>query len=399
MIELFARTAATTLHGCRAANSCFAAALLALLISTTACGDERSVPRLTPVWRSEFGQQYEAEGVCLLDGFIYVGTGGAASRIAKLSIATGEVQWTCEPGQTYQPSYPVSNGKLVVFGQYHTGKIIGLDDATGEKRWEAQALKSVMSAGAFHDDLVLIGSYDNRLYAIEWATGRVRWKTRLGEKIWSRPCVVGDRAFVACYDRYLWGINLSSGKMETVIECAGRIQYDPVASHGLIFLAADQQWVTDPYDSNKLRRVMTIIDIRTGKIVDTLTSDTQFAPQIVQQQDVVYFWDFDKLYAYDAVRRKHLWTAKAPPQMRPCPILAGNMIALAMNHSGVEGQHDTLVLALDRETGKELSRSATGGIGMHSFDHYRQAGDLLLTTDRRLVCYKITSGATGDPAP
>lgn len=363
---------------------------LFLVAGPKALGDELSVPRLALSWRSPLNQEYSADGIYIRDGFAYVGTGGPDARVAKIRLTTGEARWMFDARASYQTSYPVSNGKLVVFGQVQAGKIIGLDDSTGEKLWEAQAQSALRSACTFHGDLVLIGSDDHCLYAIDWATGQVRWKTRLAEGIRSRPCVTGDRAYVGCLDRYVWAINLASGKVEMVIECAGRIQYDLFTSHGLIFLAADKQWVTDRYDSNKQRKEMTIIDARGGKILRKLVSDSHFSPQIVELENVVYFWDMEKLYAYDAVQRQLRWTAQAPRNIRPFPILLGDQIVLAMNQTGDDRHYDCAVVTIDRKTGKQLGRRPTGGISLLAFGHYRQIGDLLLTTDHRLTCYRIS---------
>lgn len=370
------------------AAACFLAAL-----ASTAPANEPSVPQLVEIWHADFGHQFEADGICVRDGFAYVGTGGQDARIAKLDIASGEVKWAYETRQTYQPSFPVSNGNVVVFGQYGDGKIIGLDDATGAKRWEVPALHA-MSAARFDRDVAYIASTNDCVYAIEWATGNIRWKSRLGGGFWSKPCVVDNRVFVACYDRYVYGLDPATGKMEVAIECAGRIRYDPFVSHGLIFLAADHQWFTDRFDTDKQFKEMTIIDARAGKIVDRLTTDNRFGPRIVERQGVVYFYDFDKLYAYDPARRKRLWTAKAPPEMRPFPLFEGSQIVLAMNELGREGQHETVVVTLDPRTG-EVARSTAGGIGMHHFGHYAQVGDLVLITDYRLACYRIVTAPQG----
>ncbi|HVW37150.1 MAG TPA: PQQ-binding-like beta-propeller repeat protein [Pirellulales bacterium] len=375
---------------------CFA--LASAWAGMVGAAEQSAPPRLVKAWSSQLKQEYGADGVCVRDGFIYLGTGGAEPVIAKLRVADGAVQWSWrEKGlDTYQPSYPVSNGKVAVFGPYGGGNLIGLDDATGEKRWEAPALKGVLSACCFEKDLAIIGSYDHHLYAIDWTTGQIRWKTRLGEKLWSRPCVVDDRAYVGAYDGFLYGVDLADGEIKTKIDCGGRIKYDPVASHGLIFLAADEQRPPAEFDSNKERRELLVIDPDQGEIVSKFHSDSRFGPTIFEQGGTLYFHDSRHLYAYDATKRKLRWKVAAPPNMKPFPIFQGDRIVLAMNVMGREGQHEPLVATIDRATGKELSRSSTGGIVIIDFGHYRQVGDMLLTTDHRLTCYKIANGAQGD---
>lgn len=335
---------------CLASNFAFA--------SKSAADEELAPPRLVKAWSSQLKQEYGADGVCVRDGSIYLGTGGAEPVIAKLRVADGAGQW----------------------------------------RWseKAPALKGILSACRFEKDLAIIGSYDHHLYAIDWTAGQIRWKTRLGEKLWSRPCVLDDRAYVGAYDGFLYGVDLADGEIKTKIDCGGRIKYDPVASHGLIFLAADEQRPPAEFDINKERRELLVVDPGQGEIVSKFHSDSRFGPTIFEQDGTLYFHDARHLYAYDATKRKLRWKVAAPPNMKPFPIFQGDRIVLAMNVMGRDGQHEPLVAVIDRATGKELSRSSTGGIGIVDFGHYRQVGDMLLTTDHRMTCYKIANRTQGD---
>lgn len=293
---------------CLASNFAFA--------SKSAADEELAPPRLVKAWSSQLKQEYGADGVCVRDGSIYLGTGGAEPVIAKLGVADG--------------------------------------------------------------------------------AGQIRWKTRLGEKLWSRPCVLDDRAYVGAYDVFLYGVDLADGEIKTKIDCGGRIKYDPVASHGLIFLAADGQRPPAEFDINKERRELLVVDPGQGEIVSKFHSDSRFGPTIFEQDGTLYFHDARHLYAYDATKRKLRWKVAAPPNMKPFPIFQGDRIVLAMNVMGRDGQHEPLVAVIDRATGKELSRSSTGGIGIVDFGHYRQVGDMLLTTDHRMTCYKIANRTQGD---
>lgn len=134
---------------------------------------------LKQVWtRTDLKHQFEAQGI-FADGHVYIGQGGPSpeARIAKVEMATGKVVWSYPTGNSYQPSYPVSNGKVVIFGTYYKKFIVGLDDATGKERWKAPTGSQNMSAAAFSGELAFIGSYDKHLHAIEWATGKEKWKT------------------------------------------------------------------------------------------------------------------------------------------------------------------------------------------------------------------------------
>src|SRR5690606_17908289 len=123
--------------------------------------------------------------------------------------------WSHETGQSYQPSYPVSNGKVVVYGSYYGApsktRIVGLNDKTGDETWSVPTAQQNMSAACFAGDLVFVGSYDQHLYAIERKHGTFAWKLDCGGMVRSNPLVVNDLAFVIREDQR-FGNSHDSGK-------------------------------------------------------------------------------------------------------------------------------------------------------------------------------------------
>src|SRR4051812_5336678 len=78
-----------------------------------------AAPTLVRAWHArDVRHQPEAGGLFGRDGFVYPGGGGPDGRVAKVDAATGAVAWSFDTHQGYQPSHPVSNGRVVVFGTY-----------------------------------------------------------------------------------------------------------------------------------------------------------------------------------------------------------------------------------------------------------------------------------------
>jgi outer membrane protein assembly factor BamB len=181
--------------------------------------------------------QPEAGGLYCDGEYAYTGSGGPAGVIAKVRLKDGAVLWS-QKTETYQPSYPVSNGKVVVFGTFYKPRIVALDDRTGKPIWEVTTGQQNMSAARFSGDLVFIASYDHFVYAIEWATGKVRWKTDLGFTIRSRPWVEGNQLLIGCYDGYLYFLDKSTGAVLRKVDCGGIVESSPFATNGLVFVTA-----------------------------------------------------------------------------------------------------------------------------------------------------------------
>jgi outer membrane protein assembly factor BamB len=380
--------------------------LLRLIIILATCGHlvaeslaAEPVYSLVQQWQvKNLEHQPEANEVFHRDGFVYVGGGAPEGKVAKVKMETGAVAWSYDTNQTYQPSYPVSNGRVVIFGTYYGENFgtepyfrtffVGLDDQTGKLLWKIPAGQQNMSAACFADDLAFVGSYDRNLYAIDWAKGETKWKTQLGNLIWSTPCVYDNLVVVGCYDGKLYCIDRKTGKIDSKIDCGGRIESNPVVANGLLFVLVDAQSYGDDYDSSKTQKTMLVINMQQKKIIARFTSESIFSKKVVVSGDEVYFFDRDFLYSYHSQRATLSWKVKAPSGMAPYPILTPTKVILAMNYQGHHGDHSSKMLVLDRATGKELLAQELGGIGMRQA-HYAQSGNMVVTVDWNLVGYKI----------
>jgi outer membrane protein assembly factor BamB len=352
---------------------------------TAAATHEAPSFSLTKIWANkDLAHQPEAEGLCLRDGFLYVGAGASHRKISKVRVADGVVQWSQATGSTYQPSYPVANGDVVVFGTYYSpSQLVGLDDKTGAERWTVPTGEQNMSAAIFADDLAFIGSYDQHLYAVDWAKGVIRWKTRLGAPVWCRPAVVGDRVFVACYDGLLYALNRASGEVVARVDCGGRLQSDLLVVGGLLFLLVDDQKYGEPYNSSKQQqKTLLAIDLAQDKIVSRIPAETSISKKLIVSGSEVYFFDYATLYCYDTKARRVAWKFQPGYGMAPYPLVYEKVIVLPLNYCGREGQHTRRVVTLARDTGKVLSRAEDGGIGVLSMPniYYLQYRDLLIIT-------------------
>lgn len=89
-------------------------------------------------------------------------------------------------------SGPASVGDEIYSGD-HSGRFFRLDAATGKPVWVNQdGKKEIFSTAALAGDLVIFGSEDRGVYALERATGAQRWRHDAGGPP-SSPVVVGDK--------------------------------------------------------------------------------------------------------------------------------------------------------------------------------------------------------------
>lgn len=378
-----------------------AAALLPVL--APAAGDEEGTPRyrLERVWANdELEHQPAAHDVCIRDGWAYIaGGGGSRSKVSKVRLADGEIAWSI-PGGSYQPSHPVSNGRVVVFGRYYEIRYVAVDDETGAARWTLDDFPGAMAAACFADDLVVVASYHASFYgvcAVDWKTGKTRWKAPVGEKIWSTPVTYGDLVLVGCYDGNLYAFRRASGEVAWQVDCGGRIASDPVLAGGLAFVAVDEQRVTEPYDAATVRKRLLVVDVAEHGEIASFETEGRWNMKIVASGDLVLFFDDSTLHAYDVSRRKQVWKVDAPPGVYPYPLLDEGHVILAMRGRPLDcmpGPRPALrcpVVVYDRRTGTKLSAYEDGGIALDYCAHagYAQVGDLVLTVSRPAAGWRL----------
>lgn len=366
-------------------------ALSFMLVGTVTISAQDQIAELTPNWQIKTLQhQNEANDVFMKNGFLYVGGGAPNGKVSKVKISDGSVVWSFETNQSYQPSYPVSNGRVVVFGKYYENSVVGLDDKTGKLLWTIPTGDQNMSAACFAGDLAFIGSYDKYLYAIDWTKGKPRWKTLLGNRIWSTPCPYEKLVLIGCYDGFLYAIEQRTGKISWKINCGGKIGANPVVVHNLAFIGVDDQEYGEKYDSSKEQKLFLVIDLKKKMIVSRFPTTTEWSSKIVVSDDNVYFFDARSLYAYDFAHAKLSWKVEVDKGLLAYPLITKSTIIMAMNYLGHHGEHQSRILSFDRSTGRKLSTSESGGIGIRQ-PHYVQYGNLVVTTDWMLSGHKIKS--------
>ncbi|MCA9080670.1 MAG: PQQ-like beta-propeller repeat protein, partial [Planctomycetaceae bacterium] len=84
-----------------------------------------------------------------------------------------------------------------------------------QQLWEYSAPKRqqrIQSSPAVTDELVVIGSRDKHLHAIDRKTGTLRWQFATRSGIDGSPVITGDRVFFGSGDKNLYCLALSSGE-------------------------------------------------------------------------------------------------------------------------------------------------------------------------------------------
>jgi len=131
------------------------------------------------------------------------------------SLESGEILWRYKmlpKGNNWSSVTPAVRGNVVVTGS-SDGAVYAFDIEKYEKIWEFKTGKSIFRCSAYNrdyrsllssptisGDLVLFGSGDGKIYALDIKTGENKWEYNIGVPVLSTPTVIGRWLFVGAYD-------------------------------------------------------------------------------------------------------------------------------------------------------------------------------------------------------
>lgn len=127
-------------------------------------------------------------------------------------------QTIADPFDVYLSSAVVADG-LVIVGS-GDGNVYAIDAATGAQRWKFATGDVVHASPAYANGVVYVGSWDGRFYAIDAKTGAQRWRFQGGTDpvihnqvgFQSSAAVVEGTVYVGCRDSNLYALDAATGQ-------------------------------------------------------------------------------------------------------------------------------------------------------------------------------------------
>lgn len=269
------------------------------------------------------------------------------------------------------------NSKLLVYTNT-AGEIKAVDAANGKTKWTFKTGGKIYSTPVVYKNKVWCASSDDYLYGLELKNGRLKFKLKNGKAVVSSPVCDGERVMLAGGDGHCRAWDVNNGKMiwdydsvknfvvtrplvkdgtlyfgswgnefyaldsATGKECwkwwngqANRMfspaQVWPVASHGCIYLASPD-------------RFMTVLDEKTGKIVWRYNDPENRVREsigISEDGNTVYAKTMDgKILAVDArvPERKVKWVSSGEDmgyELTPTAVVEKNGVVYAPTDKGL----------------------------------------------------------------
>ncbi|MGA2533060.1 MAG: PQQ-binding-like beta-propeller repeat protein [Candidatus Aminicenantales bacterium] len=168
------------------------------------------------------------------EGRIYFGC--ANGRITALDArANGQALWLFDAGSAVRCG-PVFSDGLVVFGTKN-GRLLAMDPA-GKLVWTYAATGPIQvdpSASAGH---VYFGTADRNLYCLASATGKKKWAFRPAGAVLHPPVAAGKRLIIAASNSVIYCLSSGSGDILWWQAVASRVVHGPSVADGVVLVSS-----------------------------------------------------------------------------------------------------------------------------------------------------------------
>ena len=251
---------------------------------------------------------------------------------------------------------PVIVEELVYVGTY-TGKIYALNASRGVVRW-IYPREGYDTVGAIVGNIVTdgkslyFGSANGKIYALDAATGDFKWEFQTSNKIWTSPTIDNGIIYAGNYGGNVYAISAETGKEIWSIKIPSAVSSSiSIYENSLYFGTFD--------------RYLYAIDKANGQEKWKFATGNWVWARPVIQSGRIYSACLDhKLYALDALTGKELWQFTAESPIVSTPVISGNYIDVICDQG--------ILYKLDLDKGTKVSSVALG---------YTAYGDLFAEGD------------------
>jgi len=268
-------------------------------------------------------------------------------------------------------STPVIASGLVLVGS-GDGNLYALDAETGREAWKLTTGGPVDSSPAVARCTVFFASRDRKVYAADVRSGRLKWTFSTGEELpfpWgyehfiSSPVADGRSVFIGAGDGILYCLSAEDGGIRWQVRTGGRIRSSPALSGGTVYVGSMDGFLyaVDALGGRTRWRFetegATIDSIEEGYDRRSINSSPAVA------NGVVTFGSRDgHQYAVDAETGRRLWRFGHPVDFVPGSPDVGwveSSPAISGDTTYVGSSDGRFVNAVDLATGKERWRFPT----------------------------------------
>ena len=165
--------------------------------------------------------------------------GGCDAQLHVVGLADGQVVRTID-AEAYIPASIGTFGTMAFCGNY-ANQTVAFDVAAGTVAWKYQdRAMPFFSSPAVNERLVLIGSRDKSLHAIDRLKGEAVWKFRTGGRVEGAPILFSDAVVFGSADGRLYAAELAAGTELWRLELGEALTASPAFGENLIVVGGEK---------------------------------------------------------------------------------------------------------------------------------------------------------------
>ena len=192
---------------------------------------------LAPAWGFNAGSTV-AGSVDVLDGVAYVAD--ARGMVYAINVQTGVEKWSTDASGTSKiDTTPAVVGGLIIVGSVNH-HLYALNAATGKLVWSALLGAAIESSPSAAEGVLYVGDDTGDVYALTAATGKVLWRSKGTGAIKDSPTVDDVAGIVVVGDGagFVRAFAIKKGGSRWTFDTAGAITVAPIISSGSVFVGS-----------------------------------------------------------------------------------------------------------------------------------------------------------------
>lgn len=242
---------------------------------------------------------------CVHEGRVYVGS--RDHSLYAIDARTGRLVWT------FPTRGPIYSSPRVEFGYVFFGSddrhLYVVNALHGRKVWAYEAEGPIRSTAAIAEDTIFFGDEAGSVYAVN-LEGRLRWRFRTRRGVTSSPLLLRDLVVVGSKDWHVYALEAKTGWAVWRYRTQGPVVSSPAAVGMTIFIGSAD-------------RMVYALDLENGQVVWRFETEGQVTSSAAVYEGTVYIGSADgSLYAIDAKAGRLRWRfqTEGPVVSTPCVV-------------------------------------------------------------------------------
>lgn len=171
-------------------------------------------------------------------GHVFIGSDDGS--VHAINMASGRGVWQMNTGAPVRSTPLLTNDSIYLGNE--AGDVLCLD-FRGNPRWRFKARRAVTSSPILADNMILVGSLDAFLYAIDAKSGWLIWRFRLGKGTISSVALYESMVFTGCIDGNIYCIDLHTSREVWRFQTAHQVTGSPIIYNGFLYCGSVDGWM------------------------------------------------------------------------------------------------------------------------------------------------------------